>query len=438
MKVTKKKMILAACVVLAAGWAAFSGFKSMRGQKVSAVTAETGTMEDYYTEEGNLSFGQDYVVVAKVAGPVKEVLVEENAVVSEGDILFTVDDRDLQYEKSLYESNLSGLQAQLEQNQINQVVTTSPQEYLNSVQSQLASAEAQYQSAKTVYDGSDALYAAGSISRLEWEQNRATYEASAATLQQARDRYTESRELLNQLQESGIDESTINSKFYDSTIQQLKAQISSQETTIAQMEDTIRDCIITADRDGVVISLPVQEKSMIQAGETAAVISSRNQVMAEAKVLTSIAPYLKAGDPVVITMKLRGQDNVYQGTISQVYDFATQGTSALGLDEYRVMVKAEMVADDSLQGLAGYDVDMKFLLYSAEQKLLIPSSAIFRTDGQDYVYVIEAGKAVKTPVTVEYQASVQSVIEGGITAGQVVIAPADEEGIYDGARVYFE
>jgi len=69
----------------------------------------TALENDYYTEEGNLSFGQDYVVVSRVAGPVKAVMIEENAVVREGEILFTVDDRDLQYEKSLYESNLSGL-----------------------------------------------------------------------------------------------------------------------------------------------------------------------------------------------------------------------------------------------------------------------------------------------------------------------------------------
>lgn len=438
MKLTKKKMVLAACVVLAAGWAVFSGFKSMRGLKVSAAEAELGMMEDYYTEEGILSFGQDYVVVSRVTGPVKEVMIKENTEVREGDILFTVDDRDLQYEKSLYESNLSGLKAQLEQNRINQVVTSSPQEYLNSVQSELSAAEAQYRSAKTVYEASDSLYASGSISRLEWEQNRAAYEASAAAWQQARDRYAESRELLNRLQESGIDESTINAKFYDSTIRQLESQISSQETAIAQLEDTINDCMVTADRDGVVISLPVQEMSMIQAGEAAAVISSRDRVQAEAKVLTSIAPYLQEGDPVVITLKLRGRDSIYQGTVSQVYDFATKGTSALGLDEYRVMVKAEVEADESLQGMAGYDVDMKFLLYSGEQKLLIPSSALFRTDGQDYVFVIEDGKTVKTPVKVAYQASVRSVIEDGITAGQVVIAPADEEGIYDGAKVYFE
>ncbi|MGL5436272.1 MAG: efflux RND transporter periplasmic adaptor subunit [Lachnospiraceae bacterium] len=438
MKLTKKKVILAAVVLVAAGCAASAGYKSMRGLKVSAVAASYGTMEDYYTEEGTLSFGQDYVVVSKVAGPVKEVMINENSLVRKGDVLFTVDDRDLQYEKTLYESNLAGLKAQLEQNRINQVVTTSPQEYLSSVQRELSAREAEYRSAKTVSDASESLYAAGSISKLEWEQNRAAYEASAAAVQQARDRYTESRELLNNLQESGIDESTINGKFYDSAIQQLTAQIQSQETTIAQLEDTMKDCVITADRDGVVTSIPVSNMSMIQAGETAVVISSRDQVQAEAEVLTSVAPYLKQGDAVVITFKLRGQDSTYQGTISQVYDFATKGTSALGLDEYRVQVKTNLDADDSLQGMAGYDVDMKFQLYYGEEKLLIPSSAIFRTDGQDYVYVIQNGTAVKTPVTVEYQASVQSVITEGLSEGQMIISLVDEEGIYDGANVYFE
>ncbi len=450
MKLTKKKVILAAAVLLIAGCAASTGYKNMRGLKVSAVTAEYGTMEDYYTEEGILSFGQDYVVVSKVAGPVKEVMVAENAAVKKGDILFTIDDRDLQYEKTLLASNLAGSEAELEQNRINQVITASPQEYLSTVERELSAREAEYRSAQTVADASDSLYASGSISKLEWEQNKAAYTSAAAAWQQAKDRYTESRELLNSLQESGIDESTINGKFYDSAISQLTAQIQSQETTIAQLDDKISDCVVTAERDGVVTSLPVREMSMIQAGETAAVISSRNQnspagggngdfqLQAEAEVLTSVAPYLRTGDPVVVTLKLRGKDSTFQGSISQVYDFASKGTSALGLDEYRVQVKADINGDESLLGMAGYDVDIRFLLYSGEQKLLIPSGAIFRVDGQDYVYVIEQGTAVKTPVTVEYQASVQAVITEGLDEGQVVISLVDEEGIYDGAKVYFE
>ena len=36
---------------------------------------------------------------------------------------------------------------------------------------------------------------------------------------------------------------------------------------------------------------------------------------------------------------LGGKNQVYEGTVSQVYDYASKGISALGLDEYRVHVK---------------------------------------------------------------------------------------------------
>ena len=432
----KKKPLLAAVVLLAAFFAMNNIYAGMRGIQVAAVSAVVGDVEDYYWEEGTLSLGQDYVVVAKASGSVTEICVQENAAVEAGDILFMIDDRDIRYQKSLCESELAGLKAQVSQHQINQVVTASPQEYLASAAREVEARDAEYRSAKTVYDASAQLYSAGSISRVEWEHNKAVYETAYAAWQQAQDRYTQSRELLEGLKESGIDETTINGRFYASTLEQLTSQIKAQETMINQLEDKISDCVMVADKAGIVTAVPVKEMSMVQEGATAVVISSREKVQAQAEVLTSIAPYLESGLPVTVTLKLRGKDRVYEGQIGEVYNFAAKGTSALGLDEYRVQVKVDLEEAEELADLGGYDVTMKFLLYSGEQQLWVPASAVFRSDGQDYVFVIENGKAVKTAVEVEYQTSTQAVIMNGLAEGIRVIQNADEEGIYDGAKVY--
>jgi len=435
MKLTKKYFIIAA-LFLVAVLVFIKSIIGLRGQNVISVSAEIGNVEDYYTEEGTLSFGGEYVLMAKVSGPVKEVCVEENSQVKAGDILFIIDDKDYQYEKEKYQSNIAGLQAQLEQSQINQLQTSSPQEYLNAIKSEMDKQEANYQSAKTIYDGSGALFNSESISKVEWEKAKADYESARSAWKQSKERYQQSQEMLAKLKESGIDQQGINAKFYDSAIMALSAEIQSQETALAQTEDKLTDCTVVADRDGIITSLPVKEMSIIQTGTAAVYVSSYDKVEAQARVLTSIAPYIRKGDPVIITLKLRGKDQIYKGTISKVYDFATEGTSALGLDEYRVQIKADLTGQEELIGRSGYDVSMQFLLYKGKDKLLLPVNAVFNADKQDYVFKIEGGKAVKTPVEIEYKAGTQAVIASGIDQGTRVIANADESGIYDGAKIY--
>ncbi|WP_367566937.1 efflux RND transporter periplasmic adaptor subunit [Lacrimispora sp.] len=432
----KKKICLLAAGAAALLFVGGTVVKGLRGIEVETAAASLQTVEDRYTEEGIITSGGEFRLVSEVPGLVKEVLVRENDMVKEGDTLFTIDDSDLLREKSLCESALSGYRAKLEQSRIGQVMEPSPQEYLDSIRQEVAAKEADYQASKTVYDASRTLYEAGSISKVEWEQNKASHEYAALAWEQSKNRYEESRRFLESLKTQGIDETTINGRFYESVEEQLKAQIKSQETTLEQLESRLQKCMVTADRDGIVTSLPVKDMSYIQAGETAAIISGQGNIQAESDVLTSIAPYLAPGDPVTVVLQLRNQDVTYSGTISQVYDYAAKGISALGMEEYRVHVKIDMDEPENLKGKEGYGVNIRFMLYQGENKLVIPSSAIFEADGQNYVYVIQNGKAAKLPVEVEYKTTSQTVIKEGISEGQKIIAHVDSEGIYEGAKVY--
>jgi HlyD family secretion protein len=432
----KKKMCFLAAGIILVLVIGSNVVKSSKGTPVQTVAASYETVEDRYTEEGILTAGGEYRLVSEVSGPVKEVMVKENDGVKAGDILFTIDDRDLLHEKSLCESALAGYNAKLEESRIGQVMTSSPQEYLDSIRSEVLAKEADYQAAKTLIDASQSLYSAGSISRIEWEKDRASYENASLAWEQAKSRYEESRRFLESLKAGGIDETTINGRFYDSVEEQLRAQIKSQETTMEQLEDRLKKCVVAADRDGVITSLPVKDMSYIQAGETAVTISGRGKIQAESDVLTSIAPYLSPGDKVTVILQLRNQDKMYTGTINQVYDYAAKGTSALGMDEYRVHVKIDMDEDQTLEGKEGYGANIRFTLYQGEHKLVIPSSAVFDLNDQKYVFVINNGKAEKQPVEVEYRTASQAVIKEGLTEGQKIIDHVDSEVIYEGAKVY--
>nr|WP_314462147.1 biotin/lipoyl-binding protein [uncultured Clostridium sp.] len=432
----KKKMWLCLAAVVLVLYCGIHTAKGLRGVRVETAEAQIQSIEDHYTEEGTITSGGEYRLVSQVPGAVKELLVAENDTVKKGDIIFTIDDMDLQHEKALGESTLSGYRAKLEQSRIGQVMTSSPQEYLSLIRQEVAAREADYKAAATVYQASDSLLAAGGISRVEWEKDRAAYEYASMAWEQARQRYEESLHYLESLKSSGIDETTINGKFYKSVEEQLNAQIQAQETTIKQLEEKIGKCSVTADRDGIITSLPVKNMSYIQAGETGAVIAQKGGIKAESDVLTNIAPCLFPGDRVTVVINTRNQDQFYNGSVEKVYGYAQKGVSALGLDEYRVHVIIDMDENQELEDKEGYGANIRFTLYQGENKLVIPSSSVFETDDQNFVYVIKKGKAQKQQVEVEYKTSSQAVIKAGLENGDKVIDHVDFKEVYEGARIY--
>lgn len=429
-------LIIAAVLILAAVILTLMSKSGGKSVATSAVLKEA--VEDEYTEEGRISFGKEYRVIAQVSGPVKELMAGENSRVEKGQVLLTIDSTGYEYEKELAKSALAGLTAQLEQSRINQVMTASPQEYLNTAREEMEARDANYQSAKTLYEGGLALFEAGAISRAEQEKQEAACKNALAAWQQAKGRYEESSRFLKGLKAEGIDQKTINRRFYDSAAAQLSAQIEAKKTAIAQLEDRIADCQVKAECDGIITSFPVSGMSAIQSGETAAVIGGRAGAGAEADVLTSAAPYIKTGSPVKVVLQLRGKDETYTGKVSRVYDFASRGTSSLGLDEYRVHVKADLDDGADLEGKDGYGVMLKFLLYRGADCLTIPSSAVFKAEDQYYAYGIKGGRAVKLPLQVEYQTGTKTVLAGGLKEGDRVITQVDSEDIYEGARVKAE
>lgn len=218
---------------------------------------------------------------------------------------------------------------------------------------------------------------------------------------------------------------------------QLRSLIKTEETNISQLEAQIDDCKVVAECDGSILRLPAQDMSMIQSGQVVAVINATQEPMIEAHVLTNVEPYLEVGSAVVVIQKLRNQENHYSGTISEIYNFAEQGTSALGLDEYRVRVKAKVDPGQEIQLKSGYSFDLQFTLYESADELIVPVNAVFQADQQDYVFVVENGRVTKKAVSTGYRSSSQVVITAGLNEGDTVITNVDSEDIYEGLKAYY-
>lgn len=434
-KMTKKFMLLCA-VGIAAVAGTVMGASKLRGMKIEGYEVKRTAFADTYTEEGIINTGTPYQVISKVSAPVKSVEAQVNNEVKAGDVLVTLDSRDLEFERALHESALAGYQAQLEQSRISQIMETSPEEYVEALKKDLDTAKAQFETISLRYQAALSLYAEGSISKAEMEETRAVYKNEEAVLLKASNRYEESQQALSKLKTEGVLEEELNVRFFQSADNRLEAQIQAEQTSLALADAQIQDCVITAQRDGIVTLLPAKETSFLAAGQEAAVINGYEEVTAQADVLTSAASGLRVGMPVTVTQKQRGTDRVFAGEIEEVYDFASQGVSALGLSEHRVHVKVSIEGEGVEELKDGYAVNLTFSLYQGEDELTVPSGALFQAEGEDCVYVIEGGRAVKRVVTVAYKSNSQAAIQDGLGEGEMIAADADTKGLYDGARVY--
>ena len=430
-----KKAAAGVLLLLAAG--GFLYTKSASGlPAVSVEKAKRETLEDVFTEEGRINSGDTVRYIAEVSGPVEKVYAEKNRRVKKGEVLFTISDSAYASAMEAAESEAAGYRAQLEQTSVGQVMTAAPTEYIETLEKRKAAADAALKAARSSYEAGLALLDSGTISQNAFAETEAMYRKAAAEAEEAGLRFQESREMLKKLQESGVGYEDLNRLFYDSETERIKAALSAAEAEASFQKEQREKCTVMALEDGIVTDLPVKELSFITAGQQAAVISEERGLFAEADVLTSAALYIKEGDPVRAEISLKGKNLLLPGKVTEVYDYADQGTSALGLPEYRVHVRAELEeGPEASHGIEGYGADLKFTLYRGENVLTVPAGAVFETDGKEFVYLVSGGRAVKTEVETEYKTAARAVIAGGLQEDAEVIREADAQGVYDGAKI---
>ncbi len=434
----KKGICMLAFLVAAAAAVTGYGYASVfGGTKVRTASVERQPVSDSYTEDGTINLGDSYRVVSEVSGSVLEVPVSVNQRVKKGDVLYVIDSEDYSYELSSLEAELAGYEAKLNKTKVSNVMNLAPEEYIEDLKKQKESAEAALSSAAANYAAEGALYSTGDVSKTDYEAVKAQYESAEAAYQSASVRYSEASGYLRQLEKAGMSKEDINKAFYNSDSEACEASIEGAKSQIEQLKTRIEKCTVRAEKDGIVSELPVKNLSLVSKGQETAEIKSFSSPSVESDVLTSVAVYLHTGDDVSIKLRRRGTDEVYKGVISEIYDYADKGTSALGTDEYRVhvVIRLKDPGEDTIKSREGYGVNVNYTLYESEDALTVPASSVFESEDRDYVYIIRDGKAVKTEVQEEYRTSTLVVIKDGLSVGDKVIERADDEGIYDGARV---
>lgn len=153
-----------------------------------------------------------------------------------------------------------------------------------------------------------------------------------------------------------------------------------------------------------------------------------------AELLSSDAVQVAVGDPVIISDW--GRAGSLEGIVERVEPSGFTKFSALGVEEQRVNTLISFSGEaERRAGLGhGFRVTVGIVVWSAQDVLTVPTSALFRQGDQWAVFKAAAGVATAMPVRIGHNNGRQAEVLDGLAAGDsVVLYPAAE--LTDGQAV---
>ncbi|HSG48555.1 MAG TPA: efflux RND transporter periplasmic adaptor subunit [Longimicrobiales bacterium] len=188
---------------------------------------------------------------------------------------------------------------------------------------------------------------------------------------------------------------------------------------------------VLAPADGRVLRLYEECERAITAGSPILEVGDPRRLKVVAELLSEDAARIRDGAEARITWG-EGRDTV-PGWVRTIEPSAFTQVSPLGVEEQRVNV---IVAFDGGEVLLGdrYAVDVTVLVWSADDVLRVPVSALFRVDGGWGVFVLEDGRARQRRIELGQRGRLQAQVLNGLAQGETVILYPSSE-MEDGVRV---
>ena len=194
---------------------------------------------------------------------------------------------------------------------------------------------------------------------------------------------------------------------------------------------------ICAPADGRVLRVMRESEGPLSAGTPLMEVGDvEGGLEVVVELLSSEAVRVTSGDRVVLSGW--GGDRPLNGIVEKIEPFAFTKVSALGVEEQRVNVVVRFTdLQESLGRLGhGFRVEARIVVWEDRDALTVPSSALFRSDGDGKwaVFVVEDGIARLRTIEAGRDNGIEAQVLDGLRPGeQVILYPASD--LTDGARV---
>lgn len=300
----------------------------------------------------------------KSSAKISKIYVSKGQRVKKGDPLVDLDKSDLNFAMEASKSQMNAASAQY-----NKSVNGAQEEDINKAEIAVKNAEDNYNYYKDLYDKNTKLYQSGAISKQELEGDKLQADSYESALNNA-------KQTLQQLQNGSREEDK----------QALLAQLNEAKAGYDSKANLVQDASMYADTDGYVVNVLCKEGEMQGAGSPVVLFRSENQV-----VTVGLSDEDVKKVQVGTKAQVKIDDSTADGEIINIVQMSdkTSGT-------YSAEIKLLNPIDNS-KFYVGQSVKV-YISMGEKNSLWIPINSILN-DGEDYVFVVENGHAVRKNVT---------------------------------------
>jgi HlyD family secretion protein len=177
---------------------------------------------------------------------------------------------------------------------------------------------------------------------------------------------------------------------------------------------------------GRVLRVVRKSEGPVNPGDAMVELGNARSLEIEVEVLSADAVRIASGTEVVL--ERWGGEQPLHGTVRTVEPTAFTKISALGVEEQRVRVIADITSpEEEWRRLGdGYRVEASFVVWKADEVLQVPASALFRHNGAWAVFVKDGDRARRREVKVGQRNGLAAQILEGLKEGEEVVRHPDD------------
>jgi len=375
--------LVLAVVVLAA-------FVSLRRSQVPVRVgyAERQTITASIATNGKIEALDNFEAHAPVATTVKNVYVQQGQWVKPGQLLLQLEDADARLQAARAEAQLKGAQAE-----VAAVEGGGTKEDVLTTRNALVKAQADREAAHRNVEAMQRLLQSGAASQAEVDAARNQLQVADANV--------------HYLQQK------LNGRYSQQEVGHVEAQQAEARASLAAARQLLRNSNVTASREGMVYSLPVQRGAFVNAGDLLVQVADLHKVRVRAFVDEPEIGKLQKGQEVELSWDaLPGR--VWKGTLETLPTTVVQhGTRIVG------EVTCE-VDNRDLKLLPNTNVNVAVITARLENALTVPREAVHQDAKGQYVYQVVNGELQRRDVQTSISNLTRIAVTGGLSDGAVL------------------
>ena len=403
-----------------------------RPVRVDVATIERGTIRSFVEDEGRTRVRDRFVVSASVSGRLQRVMLQEGSTVSEGDLVAEIDPLPLQSRVAEAEAAVRALKRRIEgvatkkpkpeELERARIVERKAGEAVEIARRSLEEHKALAENARNEEARLRKLARAEAIPDAE-------YDVARAADIQARQRVL-AQEVRLKVVELEVSIATLGRKVLESRLhdfdweeREYGEQIAGVEAKLASMRDDVRRAKIFAPASGRVLAVHRESEQVVTAGTPILDIGDLRRMDVEVDFLSEDVAHMKKDMRAEVFGRALGAKTV-SGRIARIYPSAFKKISSLGVEQQRVNVVIEL--GEPLPLGDQYRVEVRVILESQADAVLVPEGALFRSEGKWHAFVVRDDQANLQAVETGLRDGTRREVLSGLQAGdRVVLHPGE-------------